>query len=60
MKKASDEEIRTGKLVLAFFQLFLDHSAASLVERENIDLPDDVNFVWSEVSKVWNALVGHW
>ena len=46
--------------MLAFFQLFLDHSAAGLVKRENVDLPDDVNFIWSEVSQVWNVLEGHW
>jgi len=45
--------------VLAFFQLFLDHSAAGLVERENINLPDDVNFVWGEVSEVRDVLDGH-
>ena len=45
--------------MLAFFQLFLDHSAAGLIEREHVDLPDDVNFIWREVSQVWNALMGH-
>ena len=45
--------------MLAFFQLFLDHSAAGLVERENINLPDDVNFVRSEVSEVRDVLDGH-
>lgn len=58
-KKASYEEVRTRKLVLAFFQLFLDHSAAGLVERENINLPDDVNFVWGKVPEVRDGLDGH-
>ena len=60
MKEAPCKEVWSRELMLIFFQPLLDHAAASLVEGQNVNLLDDLEFFGSEVRGIWYLHVCNW